>query len=190
MTAHACRRAFEKGQHERRAYPLTRGEYKLRNVIDSLKRDLAAIDAIGDYLMDKKRYAGPVHLVRCTSDDMAIWLKDLPEATAHQFGHDVLPAIHALRGDGVPPLAADAAVRRFTGWIDVYIDECETQRARLKSGVAGEYASIRSGYSDLYGLITDGLRITSDALQAADQHQSVLSAVELDELHEIRLETL
>ena len=190
MTAHACRRAFEKGQHERRAYPLTRGEYKLRNVIDSLKRDLEAMNAIRDHLLNRKRYAAPAHLIRCTSDDMAIWLKGLPEATAHQFGHDVLPAIHALRGDGVPSLAADAAVRRFTGWIDVYIDECETQRARLKSGVAGEYASIRSGYSDLYGLITDGLRITSDALQVADQHKSVLSAIELDVLHEIRLETL
>jgi hypothetical protein len=46
------------------------------------------------------------------------------------------------------------------------------------------------GYSDLYGLITDGLQITRDALQLADQHKSVLSAAEMDVLHEIRLETL
>lgn len=154
MTARSCRCAFDKGQTDRRAHPLTSGAYKLRNVIDSLTKDLAAMDAIGDHLINKKKYAGPVHLVRCTSDDMAIWLKGLPEDIAHQFGCDVLPAIHALRGDGVPPHEANAAVRQFERRILVYVDQCEGQRIRLKSGIAGEYASIRSGYSDLYGLIS------------------------------------
>lgn len=182
MTLHSCRRAFDKGQADRRNYPLTSGAYKLRNVIDSLTKDLAAIDAIGDYLMDKKRYARPAHLLRCTSDDMAIWLKALPEATAHQFGHDVLPAVAAMRGDGVPPSEADAAARQFTRRIQVYVDQCESQHTRLKSGIAGEYASIKSGCSDLYGLITEGRRITRDALEIADGHKSASSAADLDAL--------
>ena len=190
MTAHVCRRAFEKSQHERRAYPLTRGEYKLRNVIDSLSKDLAAMNEMREYLLNRKRYARPAHLLRCTSDDMAIWLKGLPEATAHQFGHDVLPAIHALRGDGVPPHEANAAVHQFERRIHVYVDQCEGQRIRLKSGIAGEYASVKNGYSDLYGLITDGLRITRDALQVSDQHKSTFRAADMDALREIRLETL
>jgi hypothetical protein len=190
MTLHSCRRAFEKGQQERRAYPLTRGAYKLRNVIDSLTKDLAAIDAIGDYLMDKKRYARPAHLLRCTSDDMAIWLKGLPEATAHQFGHDVLPAVAAMRGDGVNPSEADAAVRIFTRRIQVYVDQCESQHTRLKSGIVGEYASIKNGYSDLYGLITAGRRITRDALKITDGHKSAFSAADMGALYEIRLQTL
>ncbi|BDW86633.1 hypothetical protein [Roseicyclus marinus] len=190
MTVRSCRRAFEKGQADRRAHPLTSGAYKLRDVIDSLTKDLAAINEIRDYLLNRKGYARPAYLVRCTSDDMAIWLKGLPEDLAHQFGYDVLPAIDALQGDGVPHLYVDAAVRQFTRRIHVYVDDCEIQRIRLKSGIAGEYASIRSGYSDLYGLITNGLRITHDALQVSDQNKSSLSAADMDALHEIRLETL
>ena len=190
MTAHACRRAFEKGQHERRAYPLNRGEYKLLNVIYSLKRDLEAMDAIRDHLLNRKRRPLPSLLVRCTSYDMAIWLKGLPEAIAHQFGHDVMPAIYALSGDDVPQLGTDAAVQKFTGWIDRYVDECETQRVRLKLGIKGEYASIKSGYSDLYGLITDGLRITRDALKISDNFKTSPSSSDFDTLLEIRLETL
>lgn len=190
MTAHACRCAFEKGQHERRAYPLNRGKYKLLNVIDSLERDLEAIDAIRDHLLNRKRRPFTALLVRCTSYDMAIWLKGLPEAIAHQFGHDVMPAIYALGGDDVPQLGTDAAIQKFTGWIDSYVDKCETQRVRLKLGIKGEYASIRSGYSDLYGLITDGLRLTRDALKVSDIYKTSPSTSDIDTPLEIRLEPL
>ena len=190
MTLHSCRRAFEKGQQERRAYPLTRGAYKLRNVIDSLSRDVEAMNAIRDYLLNRKRYVRPTNLVRCTSDDLAIWLKGLPEAIAHQFGNDVLPAVGALRGDGVPPSETNAAVRQFSRRIQKYVDQCESQRIRLKSGIAGEYASIKNGYSDLYGLITAGRRITRDALKITDGHKSAFSAADMGALYEIRLQTL
>lgn len=113
------KQAFKDGHMERQEYPLLNGEYKLKESLYCLRRDLNELDRIKDYKQasDKWSRAEKGYLLRCcTPEDIDEWLMDLPLHIAHTLSYSVIPATLALTGDGVPEsqvtqLHADA-VRR------------------------------------------------------------------------------
>ena len=48
------------------------------------------------------------------------------------------------------------------------LEDCERQEARLKGGISTEYVMMKTGYSEVHGLLIDADRIAEDALQVLD----------------------
>ena len=48
------------------------------------------------------------------------------------------------------------------------LKDCERQEARLKGGISAEYDNMKTGYSEVHGLLVDADRIAEDALQVLD----------------------
>jgi hypothetical protein len=45
------------------------------------------------------------------------------------------------------------------------LEDCERQQTRLKGGNSAEYDKMKTGYSQVHGLLDDADHITEDALQ-------------------------
>ena len=45
------------------------------------------------------------------------------------------------------------------------LEDCKRQQIRLKGGISAEYDEMRTGYSEVHGLLVDADRIAEDALQ-------------------------
>ena len=71
----------------------------------------------------------------CTTDDKAIYLKRIPTTLAKMFGYDVLPAIAALTGDGVPQHNVRQALGQIQRRVEYLLDECDVQHASLKKDI-------------------------------------------------------
>ena len=48
------------------------------------------------------------------------------------------------------------------------LKDCERQEARLKGGISPEYDEMKTGYSEVHGLLVEADRIAEDALQVLD----------------------
>ncbi|MDB2535767.1 hypothetical protein N9X29_01960 [Amylibacter sp.] len=50
----------------------------------------------------------------------------------------------------------------------IILKDCERQEARLKSGISAEYDNMKTGYSEVHGLLVDADLIAEDALQVLE----------------------
>ena len=171
MTMNPCRRAFEQGQASRRKHPLNRGAYKLCETQQNLNLMITTLDAVGDYLRRRPQHRGPMGLGGCTTDDKAIYLKRIPTTLAKMFGYDVLPAIAALTGDGVPQHNVRQALGQIQRRVESLLEEADVQHFRLKKGIKVEYENMKTGHSELYGLITDAQDIVRAAQAVQEFHE-------------------
>ena len=164
-----CHDAFNEAAKRRAAYPLPYGAYKLRNVLSWLSRMRCSMAEIGIYLNKPGNYAVGDTLGCCTTDDKAMWIKGIPTQVAHMLGHDIIPAIAALTGDGIPEryVANEVACAKCDA--TSLLNECEDQLARLKLGISGEYEMMKTGYSDVYGLLVSAEFIAEAALRLTDK---------------------
>ena len=48
------------------------------------------------------------------------------------------------------------------------LKDCERQETRLKGGISAEYDMMKTGYSEVHGLLVEADRIAEDALQVLD----------------------
>ena len=48
------------------------------------------------------------------------------------------------------------------------LKDCERQEARLKGGISAEYNMMKTGYSEVHGLLVEADRIAEDALQVLE----------------------
>lgn len=167
MTQMTCHDTFATAQARRRFYPLKTGANKLRDARHRLSRMMKTIDAIGDILRKPGSVrSGSALGPCCTTDDKAVWLKCVPDQVAEMLGYDILPAIAALTADGVPKTVLAAELKLAQATANQLLKDCEVQRVRLKRGIKGEYAAIKSGQSELYDLLVNAERISQNALDS------------------------
>jgi hypothetical protein len=164
-----CHDAFNKAAKSRTAYPLPFGAYKLRDALRWLSRMKHSMDEIGNHLNKPGNYAvgrplGPC----CTTEDKAFWIKGIPAQVAHMLGHDILPAIAALGGDGVSQSDVASEVARAKCEATNLLNDCERQLRRLKRGIKGEYGMMKKGDSEVYGLLAGAVVIAENALQLVE----------------------
>lgn len=164
MTTTPCHDTFDRAQARRKQHPLTSGASKLRDACQGLAKDQQTMETIGDFLRHPKRYGVGQYLGGCTTDDKAQWLKRIPLNVAETLGHDILPAIRALTGDGVLAPEVEAELKSATSRAMSLLADCEEQHARMKAGIKYEYANIKNGYSEVYGLLSEAYSIASQAL--------------------------
>ena len=155
-----CHDAFDAAQKRRTRYPLQSGRYKLGDAQNSISRMLDTTDAIADCLNRPSSYSTGQTLGHCcTTDDKAIWLKNVPTQIADMLGHNILPAIAALTGDGVTKAEAQRRLSRANLDARRLIADCEAVRLRLKAGIGREYSAMKQGQSHLRELLTRALTI-------------------------------
>ena len=103
----------------------------------------------------------------CTTDDKAVWIKSIPAQVAEPLGYDILPAIAALTNDSLSKRDTDATLDIANGMAKALLKDCERQESRLKGGISAEYDMMKTGYSEVHGLLVEADRIAEDALQVS-----------------------
>ena len=164
-----CRQAFDEGRAKRLKFPLHNGAYKLREAQRGLDRCLETVATLDAIATDRK--AGPNGQTRllgcCTSDDDAVWLQRLPESIAFDLGYYTLPAIVALRGDGVPSAALNRTLAEAEHEVRKLVVACEATRVTLQQGIALEYERMEAGNSALRPLAQRAAQIAQSGLDLA-----------------------
>ena len=79
-----------------------------------------------------------------------------------------MPAIVALTNDGLSKRDIYTALDIANGMAKALLEDCERQETRLKGGISAEYSMMKTGYSEVHGLLVEAERITEDALQALE----------------------
>jgi hypothetical protein len=165
-----CRDAFNESAKIRTAHPLPSGAYKLRDALHWLSHMKRSMDEISNHLNNPGNYAIGQMLGHCgTTDDIDTWIKDIPIQVAQMLGRDILPAIAALTGDGIPQSDVTGEVARANPDATKLLNDCEHQRKRLQRGIKGEYKMMKTGYSDVYALLVGAEIIAETALQLIDE---------------------
>lgn len=160
-----CHDAFGAATARRAKYPLHSGAYKLRETQHSIARMQTTMCDIGSLLRNPSTYPPGSSLGCCTTDDMADWLKSLPEHVADILGYNILPAIAALTGDDIPADDVKGELQSARANAHRLLHDCEKQHARLQKGIKREYLSMKKGYSEVYALLVDADGIARRALE-------------------------
>jgi hypothetical protein len=169
MAKQTVKKAFQDAQNRRLKHPLDSGECKLLQVRTSLSRMQKTMDKIGEYLKNPSHFYKVQTLGHCcTTNDKAYWIKSIPAQVANLLGYDILPAIAALTNDGLSKRDTDTTLDIANGMAKTLLKDCERQEARLKSGISAEYDNMKTGYSEVHGLLVDADLIAEDALQVLE----------------------
>ena len=164
MSHHPCHKEFAAAQQRRTQHPLRSGLYKLEESKWRITRMQETLYAIGEYLSGRGRYRPGSALGPCCMPfDKGFWLRKLPRLVAEMLAYEILPAIQALTGDGVPLRDVQHEHRSATNRAERLLADCDTQLQRLKHYKAIVNAELRSGYSPLYALLSDAKSIADDA---------------------------
>ena len=169
MAKQAVKKAFQDAQNRRLEHPLDSGAYKLREIRWRLSRMQETMYQIEEYLKNPSHfYKGQILGHCCTTDDKAVWIKSIPAKVAELLGYDILPAIAALTNDGLSKRDTDTAFDTAKQRAEALLEDCERQESRLKGGISAEYDMMKTGYSEVHGLLVEADRIAEDALQVLE----------------------
>ena len=169
MAKKTVKKAFQDAQNLRLEHPLDSGEYKLRQVRWWLSRMQETMYRIGEYIKNPSHfYKGQILGHCCTTDDKAVWIKSIPAKVADLLGYNILPAIAALTNNGLSKRDTNRTLDIANGMAKTLLEECERQQTRLKGGISVEYDEMKTGYSEVHGLLVDADRIAEDVLQALE----------------------
>ena len=73
-----------------------------------------------------------------------------------------------MTNDGLSKRDIYTALDIANGMAKALLEDCERQETRLKGGISAEYSMMKTGYSEVHGLLVEAERITEDALQALE----------------------
>ena len=107
-------------------YKLNEGQHALHHIVSTLVRREKTPTIHCNPL---KR---PLKTV-CLDDEFGVWAKRVPIIITDIFGYDILPAIEALEGDGLPPTEVTAIVAASQSAITTLLHEAENVRSAIPS---------------------------------------------------------
>ena len=169
MAKKTVKKVFQDAQNRRLKHPLTSGAGKLREARSRLLRMQNTMYQIGKYLKNPSHfYKGQTLGHCCTTDDKAVWIKSIPAQVAELLGYNILPAIAALINDRLSKRDTEATLAIANGMAKALLKDCDQQEARLKAGISPEYDEMKTGFSEVHGLLVEADRIAEDALQVLD----------------------
>ena len=169
MAKQTVKKAFQDAQNLRPKHPINSGECKMRETRWRLSRMQNSMYQIGEYLKNQSHfYKGQTLGHCCTTEDKAFWIKSIPAKVAELLGYDILPAIAALTNDCLSKRDTYATLAIANGMAKALLKDCDQQEARLKAGISPEYDEMKTGFSEVHGLLVEADRIAEDALQVLD----------------------
>lgn len=167
------RTAFLRAMEDRIAYrPFeTISAYKVRESRDNIARMIATLTEIISVVSNGKSDPVPILLGGCTTEDKAIWLKDLPGNLARELGENLIPAVQALNVEGVPQAAMDAFVQSIKGKVCQLLKDCDAMQTETGQSIKGEYARMKAGCSEMLRICDGALRIADQAAAFCNSHR-------------------
>jgi hypothetical protein len=144
--------------------------YKVRESRENVASMIATVTEIIDLVSIGKNPSVPILLGCCTSQDKAVWLKDLPGNIAHELGRNLVPAIQALNVEGVPDAAIKKFVQSIKRSVNQLLTDCDAIQVNTSRSINGEYARMRAGCSEMLGICYDTLSIADQAVALCDAH--------------------
>jgi hypothetical protein len=154
-------KAFTNNWDKRKNHPLTRGIYKLSEAQGELEQLSNGVKNIYKYRLKKISY---LHSP-CCPNEISLWLKNMPIYISENFGYNVVPALSALRGDGLSDSEFKNMKRRYGPLIYEYIDECARFHEALKHSIRFETSSWHFGESRLQYLTDKGIELIQEIMQ-------------------------
>jgi hypothetical protein len=148
-----CHDIFNTARAEHAKYPLTKGRYKLDEARHAIEDWHKLIVTVANRVRTGRVFGEDENLGPCMADERGTYLKGLPDRLANLVGYNILPAIAALEGDGVPKAEVERLLRRAETDAQRLLAECEAARARLNGGIDHEYGAMRRGESHLNSLL-------------------------------------
>ena len=157
-----CHEIADVGRANRAAHPLTSGQYKLNEAKNEIDRYRTLVTTIAERLRTKDKFTETECLGPCMATERGTYLKSIPALLAELIGQNILPAIAALEGDGLPKAEVQRLLSRAETDAQRLLDECEALRLRMKGGIKHEYDAMRRGESELLSMI-DGIKALAQA---------------------------
>jgi hypothetical protein len=148
-----CHDIFNAARAQRAKYPLASGLYKLREAEHAIEDWLRLVNTIAERTQGGSGFGATENLSPCMSHERGTYLKSIPARLAERIGYDILPAIAALEGDGVPKTEVQRLVRRAETDAQRLVAECEAVKIRLKGGIKREYEAMRQNEGELLRLL-------------------------------------
>ena len=159
---------FQLGLSRRGAISFVAGsEYKIKEFRGRLERKQKTLVEIGDAIRKKEM---PHCFGPCMGFEAAAWCKSLPVFVAHQLGHDLVGALHALTGDGIPQSIVDELRQNVNREIPSLLQLGEIARTELKKYWVATGPDL-GGRSTLDEFITGCLDLDDEVLITASTHK-------------------
>ena len=136
MKVSAIKKAIAKGAEDRRAYPLTRGLYRLRQAHE---RHCCIGDEVERIIAIKRNQLSLYCLCHCTYEEIGSWLKQIPVSLAYDVSYELTAGFWALEADGVSKAALTTAYRDLSRLIKNTEEVLEFDHDFLKSQLRREY---------------------------------------------------
>lgn len=159
--------AFIHKGNERKNYPLIRGIYKLEDAKYNLEQLSNGVNNIINYRLKKTPYLWSP----CYPNEISYWLRNMPIYISEDFGYNVVPALNALRGDGLSNSEYEAIKLKFDPLIYEYVDECARFYETLKQTIRFETSYWPSGKYPLKNLTEKGEELI-EAIRQDALHRS------------------
>ncbi len=144
--------------------------YKVRESRDNIAHMIATLTEIIAVVSSGETHPVPILLGGCTTEDKAIWLKDLPGNLARELGGNLIPAEQALIVEGVPAAAINRFVQSIKGKICQLLNDCDAMQTEAGQSIKGEYARMRLGSSQMHRICQDALAIADQAVALCDAY--------------------
>ena len=154
MKYRTCQEAYRAGIKSRIEHPLRNGLYKLAESKDRIERAGKEVNRISQ-IINKTRHRA--HLMHCTYEDKAIWLKGVPLDVAFRMGYEIVPGLRALEFDGVHREESHASAFLVESVIEQHLARWDGLRATYSKSVACEYERMRNGESNALRVVDDAL---------------------------------
>ena len=136
MKASAVMNAIAKGAEDRRAYPLTRGLYRLRQAHE---RHGLICDEIERIVAIKRGRLPAYYLRHCTHGEVGSWLKGIPVSLAYDVSYELTASFWALEADGVSRDTLVEAYSKLRPYIEDVEEVLEFGYEFLQSKLRREY---------------------------------------------------
>lgn len=168
----SARAIFRNAMHERLTHrPFdTISAYKIRESRDNIVGLINTLNKITSVVSSGETHSVPILLGGCTTEDKAIWLKDLPGNLARELGENLIPAVQALNVEGVPAATIDCLIQSIKGDVCQLLKDCDTMQTDAGLSVKGEYARMKAGCSEMLRICNDALVIADQAVALCDTH--------------------
>lgn len=158
---------FQRGQLERACYPLRAGRYKL----DELLYWLSRYDQNIENLMRFKLRGKSSHpFDGCLWGDRSIWLKTLLPDLAFRAGYELLPAVRALREDGLEEQVVIEILGFLKPELEKFLGDTEATYTLIRRSIGVEYAEWKLGRSLVRERVEALSRLVRYALWRANYH--------------------
>lgn len=144
--------------------------YKVRESRGNIESTISTVTEIVDFVSRAETHLQPALLGGCTSEDKAIWLKDLPNNLAYELGYNLIPAIEALSVEGVPKTAIQIFIQSMTGSVHQLLHNCDAVQAATSRSIKGEYILMKQDRSEMLRVCKDALHLADRALAFCDAH--------------------